>query len=91
MVSMPAAGTQLAQCGSTDLAEVQGDLCAGISDFSNPDEAEPYKQAMFAWFAGVCEAGKRGRAEVGVFEYHTRSKHAPKEHKSLIRKLMEAI
>uniref|UniRef100_A0A1I7RMH8 Oxidored_FMN domain-containing protein n=2 Tax=Bursaphelenchus xylophilus TaxID=6326 RepID=A0A1I7RMH8_BURXY len=91
MISMPAANTQLAQAGSSDVSECHGDLCHGISDFSNPDEAETYKNAMFKWFGELCEAGSKGRAEIGVFEYHTRSKNAPHEHKGFIRRLLESI
>lgn len=91
MISMPAANTQLAQIGSTDVNEARGDLTYGVNDFSNPDEAEPYKMAMFTWFGALCEAGRKGRAELGVFEYHTKSKTSPPEHKGLIQKILDAI
>ncbi|CAD5220951.1 unnamed protein product [Bursaphelenchus okinawaensis] len=91
MISMPAANTQLAQAGSSDLSETNGDLCHGISDFSNPAEAEIYQKAMFKWFGDLCEAGSKGRAEIGVFEYHTRSKNAPQEHKGFLKRLLESI
>ncbi|KAI6181291.1 Oxidored-FMN domain-containing protein [Aphelenchoides besseyi] len=74
-VGLPGAQTQLAQIGSLPLRDTMGDVCYGISDFSDQQQADDYKEAMFKWYGEVLNIGKQGRMAAGVFEYKTRSKY----------------
>ncbi|KAI6207126.1 Oxidored-FMN domain-containing protein [Aphelenchoides besseyi] len=74
-VGLPGAQTQLAQIGSLPLRDTMGDVCYGISDFSDQQQADDYKEGMFKWYGEVLNIGKQGRMAAGVFEYKTRSKN----------------
>ncbi|KAI6176115.1 Oxidored-FMN domain-containing protein [Aphelenchoides bicaudatus] len=74
MTGLPAAQTQLAQAGSSDLREANGDVCYGISDFSDDAEANKFKEGLMAWYGDAVAIGKQGRMVKGVFEFKTRHK-----------------
>lgn len=67
--------SQLAQAGSSDLKEANGDVCFGISDFSDDAEANSYKEGVGVWYGDALKIGKQGRMVAGVFEYKTRHKN----------------
>lgn len=51
--------------GSSDLKDSNGDVCFGISDFSDEAEANAFTKGAIDWY---------GKMMNGVFEYKTRSK-----------------
>lgn len=59
--------------GSSDLKEAGGNVCFGISDFSDDVEANAFKKDITTWCGRVVEVEGQG-AMMGVFEYKTRHK-----------------
>jgi hypothetical protein len=49
----------LAQAGSSDLREANGDPCGGISDFSDEAEAEDFKKGAMEWYGEAVKIGKQ--------------------------------